>query len=166
MTAPADVLRAMFEHHLWATRGLIEHLEALPEAELDAAIPGTYGGIASTLTHLVDADGRYLLRLEQSTLPPYEDRGAMPLADLRRELDEHARRWSEALDRLEAETLQARITGREDYPEVPSAEGLLLAQAIHHGDDHRTQICSTLGALAREVPDLDVWAFWAEQRSA
>jgi len=156
----------MFDHHLWATRGLIDHLEGLPEAELDAAIPGTYGGIASTLTHLVFADGRYLLRLEQPTLPPYEDGGARPLADLRSDLDEHARRWSEALDRLEAGVLRARITAREDYPEVPSAEGLLLAQAIHHGDDHRTQICSTLGALGLAVPDLDVWAFWAEQRSA
>ena len=65
-----------------------------------------------------------------------------------------------------ADVLRALITGREDYPEVPRAEGLLLAQAIHHGDDHRTLICSTLGALSLEVPDLDVWTFWAEQRSA
>ncbi len=166
MTSPADVLRAMFEHHLWATRTLIDHLDPLPEAELGAAIPGTYGGILQTLTHLVDADGRYLMRLEQPTLPPHEDRGAVPLTQLRTELGEHERRWAEALDRLEAETLQARVERHEDYPEVPRAEALLLGQAIHHGDDHRTQICSTLGALGLDVPDLDVWTFWAARRSA
>ena len=165
MTTPADVLRAMFEHHLWATRGLLDHLGTLTEGELDAAIPGTYGGILATLTHLIDADGRYLLRLEQPIPPPREDRGPVHLAELRRDLDDHARRWSQALARLEAESLEARIAAHEDYPEVPRAEGLLLAQAIHHGDDHRTQICSTLGALGLDVPDLDVWTFWADQRS-
>ena len=166
MTAPADVLRGMFEHHLWATGRLLEHLGTLSEGELDAAIPGTYGGILATLTHLIDADGRYLLRLEQPILPPYEDRGEVLLADLRRDLDDHAHRWSQALARLETGTLEAQIAAHEDYPEVPRAEGLLLAQAIHHGDDHRTQICSTLGALGLEVPDLDVWTFWASERSA
>lgn len=156
----------MFDHHLWATRALMDHLATLPEAELDAEIPGTYGGMLETLTHLVDADGRYLLRLEQPEPPPYEERGAVPLEELRRELDGHARRWAGALERLDAEDLRAQIVGREDYPDVPRAEALLLAQAIHHGDDHRTQICSTLGALGLEVPDLDVWAFWAEQRTA
>ncbi len=156
----------MFEHHLWATRMLIDHLGSLGEAELDTAIPGTYGGISSTLTHLIDADGRYLQRLERPTLPPYEDRGAVPLVELRRDLDEHERRWAEALARLDEGTLRAEIAARDDYPDVPRAEGLLLAQAIHHGDDHRTQICSTLGALGLEVPDLDVWAFWATERSA
>jgi uncharacterized damage-inducible protein DinB len=41
---------------------------------------------------------------------------------------------------------------------------MLLIQAIHHGNDHRTQICSTLGALGEEVPELDGWRFWVEGR--
>lgn len=166
MGSPADVLRAMFDHHVWATRALMDRLEALPEAELDAEIPGTYGGMLTTLTHLVDADDRYLLRLERPEPPPYQERGAVPLEELRRELDEHVRRWARVLEDLEAGALRAQIARSEDYPDVQRAESLLLAQAIHHGDDHRTQICSTLGALGLEVPDLDVWTFWAEQRSA
>ena len=32
-------------------------------------------------------------------------------------------------------------------------------QAIHHGNDHRTQICTILGQNGISVGDLDVWAF-------
>lgn len=164
MTEPGDVVRALFAHHLWATRRMIDHLERLSPDRLDDAIPGTYGSILSTLTHLVDADGRYLVRLTTPSPPPPGDDGARPLATLRVELDEHGERWSAFLDRLEAGTLRASITGREDYPDTHDAEGLLLLQAIHHGNDHRTQICSTLGALGADVPDLDGWAYWSEGR--
>lgn len=166
MTAPADILRAMFQHHLWATRALIDHLDGLSETDLDAAIPGTFGGMLATLTHLLDADGRYLQRLDDPVPPPYEERGGVPLAELRRDLDEHEHRWADALDRLEAGSLHARIVGREDYPDTDHAEVMLLLQAIHHGNDHRTQVCSTLGALGLEVPDLDGWEFWVATHPA
>jgi hypothetical protein len=32
-----------------------------------------------------------------------------------------------------------------------------MAQAIHHGDDHRGHVLSILGALGLEVPELSVW---------
>lgn len=162
MTGPSDIVRAMFAHHLWATEKLIEHLEGLDPEQLDGTIPGTYGSILSTLTHLIDADARYLLRLTTVSLSPYVDRGARPLAELRADLTEHAGRWDVFLDQLEAGSLEAAVLGHEDYPDTEHAEGLLLLQAIHHGNDHRTQICSTLGALGHEVPDLDGWTFWAE----
>lgn len=155
----------MFAHHLWATDTLIGHLERLPRDRLDGTVPGTYGSILETLTHLVDADDRYLLRLRDPSSPPYEDRGATSLETLRNDLRDHVGRWEEALHQLERGELRAATLGRQDYPDVHDAERLLLLQAIHHGDDHRTQICSTLGALGEEVPDLDGWAYWAEERS-
>lgn len=162
MTTPSDVLRAMFSHHIWATGKLIHHLAGLPRERLDGAIPGTYGSILETLTHLIDADERYLLRLRGDPLPPYEDRGARALETLQIELEDRRRRWDGVLDRLERGDLAASIAGQQDYPAVEDAEILLLLQAVHHGNDHRTQICSTLGALEEEVPDLDGWAYWVE----
>ena len=70
MTSSADVLRSMFEHHLWATETLIDHLDRLPAEQLDASVPGTYGSMIDTLTHMIDADTRYLLRLRDPTPPP------------------------------------------------------------------------------------------------
>lgn len=164
MATATEMLRTMFDHHLWATGALIDHLEALPSERLDEAVPGTYGSMIATLTHLIDADNRYLLRIHDPN-PPRHDREPVPLGTLREELTEHGRRWDEVLGRLELGELRASIRNHADYPDTDDAEGLLLLQAIHHGNDHRTQICSTLGALGEEVPDLDGWNFWLQRRS-
>jgi len=166
MTGPSDIVRAMFAHHLWATDKLIDHLDRLAPDRLDASVPGTYGSTIDTLTHLIDADARYLLRLRDPSPPPApEDRVGVPLATLRAEVQEHRLRWGEALDALEQGALRATIRNHHaGFPDTDDAEGLLLVQAIHHGNDHRTQICSTLGALGEEVPELDGWEYWAHGR--
>jgi uncharacterized damage-inducible protein DinB len=51
------------------------------------------------------------------------------------------------------ETLRHVVAADEDYFTV------LIAQSLHHSDDHRTQVCSILGAHGLEVPRLDVWAY-------
>ena len=107
MTSSADVLRSMFEHHLWATEVLLDHLDRLPAEQLDASVPGTYGSMIDTLTHMIDGDMRYLRRLRDPTPPPADDRVGVPLAQLRSEMPEHRRRWDEALADLEAGTLHA-----------------------------------------------------------
>ncbi|HKB17417.1 MAG TPA: hypothetical protein VKF28_00160 [Candidatus Dormibacteraeota bacterium] len=37
--------------------------------------------------------------------------------------------------------------------------GVVLIQAMHHGNDHRTHVCSILGAHGLEYGDMDVWAY-------
>ena len=167
MTSAHDVLRAMFDHHVWATIALIDALEELPVERLDAEIPGTYGSMVATLNHLVDADSRYLVRLHAPTPPPAEAHAPRPPAALRSHIQRNAAQWGDTLDQLEAGTLDATIDAyKDEYPRTAHAEGLLLLQAIHHGNDHRTQICSTLGALGLEVPELDGWEFWLTRRGA
>ena len=164
MTTPSDVLRAMFAHHVWATTRLIDALEQLDPEHLDARIDGTYGSTTQTLTHLVNADERYLQRLVTPTLASIGDADTRPLPALRAEIQEHGDRWAGMLDALEGGDLHAAVVGKSDYPDTDPAETMLLVQAIQHGNDHRTQICSTLGALGLDVPDLDGWEYWASVR--
>jgi uncharacterized damage-inducible protein DinB len=37
--------------------------------------------------------------------------------------------------------------------------GIRLAQALHHGTDHRSQVCTALTALGIEPPAIDAWDF-------
>jgi len=36
---------------------------------------------------------------------------------------------------------------------------VIMGQAIHHADDHRTHVLSILGARGLEVPELDLWGY-------
>jgi hypothetical protein len=47
-----------------------------------------------------------------------------------------------------------------DWPETPHAETLMALQTLHHGNDHRTQIGTILGAHGRDAPDIDGWSYW------
>ena len=38
-------------------------------------------------------------------------------------------------------------------------KAILLVQAIHHGNDHRTHICTVLSSHGVSVPEMDVWAY-------
>ena len=137
---------------------------APPQIVEQATVVRMDGSTMQTLTHLVDADERYLQRLTTPTVPSREDADTRPLADLRTEMREHGDRWAGMLDALDRDDLHAAVIGKSDYPDTDPAEGMLLVQAIQHGNDHRTQICSTLGALGLDVPDLDAWEYWATQR--
>ena len=46
-----------------------------------------------------------------------------------------------------------------DGSENRTPAGIRLAQALHHGTDHRSQIATILTTLRIEPPDLDVWEF-------
>lgn len=37
--------------------------------------------------------------------------------------------------------------------------GVRLAQVVHHGTDHRSQVCTALTSLGVTPPEIDVWAY-------
>jgi len=159
-----DPLSEAFQHHSWATERLIQHLRTLPESALSATAEGVYGEVLATLSHLVGADGRYLTYLEGVAPParggPDATRSLEELAD---QLRNQAVRWRVLLARIG--DLDVTIPARVDRPELPHATNLLFAQALHHGTDHRTHICTVLSANGYETPDLDVWSYWMDRRA-
>jgi uncharacterized damage-inducible protein DinB len=158
-----DPLSEAFQHHTWATERLIRYLRGLPAAALTATATGVYGEVLATLSHLLGADGRYLGYLEGNPPPPRSGADpTKPLDELADRLRDQAVRWRVLLPRLGE--VDVTIPARGDRPELPHATNLLVAQALHHGNDHRTQICTVLSANGYEPPNLDVWAYWMERR--
>jgi uncharacterized damage-inducible protein DinB len=66
--------------------------------------------------------------------------------------------WSALLEEdLDPDTVVIRY--RDDGTESHAPMGIRLAQALHHGTDHRSQICTALTTLGIEPPAIDVWDF-------
>jgi uncharacterized damage-inducible protein DinB len=153
----------MFAHHQWATLRLIDHCAGLMPDQLSLTIPGTRGRVDDTLVHLVAADGRYLSSLtgDDADATLKESEPPPSVGEMRPVFERQAARWHQLLSVVD--DLDVTLRARGPYPDTPHATNLLLLQAIHHGNDHRTQICSILGANGLEVPDLDGWHYWSSR---
>jgi uncharacterized damage-inducible protein DinB len=51
------------------------------------------------------------------------------------------------------------VRHRDDGTDSIAPLGIRLAQVVHHGTDHRSQICTALTSLGIQPPELDVWDF-------
>ena len=155
-----SMLKDAFGHHVWATGRLLEACEGLTEEQLAAAAPGTYGSIIATLRHLVGADGWYLFVLTGGEVPD-PDVAEMGVAGLREVMEQHAGAW-ERLLASDLDPAQNVVWRRDDGFESHAPLGVRLAQAVHHGTDHRSQVCSTLTTLGIDPPPIDVWDYAEE----
>jgi len=157
-----DILEELFRHNSWATQQLLEHCAALPPETLEKTAPGTYGSIIATLRHLSGAEERYLHRAEGT--PRREEvmeKAELGLDELRREAVGRAERWQRLLATA-PDPDRVIVSKQPDGTEIRIAVKTLLVQAVHHGNDHRTHICTVLGSHGLQVPDLDAWAFYRE----
>jgi uncharacterized damage-inducible protein DinB len=146
-----------FAHHVWATEQVIDACLELSPDQLGTSVPGTYGSILDTIRHIVGADAGYLFILTGGNVPLI-DHEQMDLPALRAAMTEGGRAWSALLaqDRSPDEMV---VRHRDDGSESRAPFSIRLAQALHHGTDHRSQICTALTALGIEPPEIDLWAY-------
>jgi uncharacterized damage-inducible protein DinB len=151
------LLADAFDHHVWATLRLIDACLALPPDQLGTTVPGTYGSIMDTIRHLVGADRSYLAFLSDGRLPRI-DEDDLDLDQLRAVMADNGPVWTWLLEQdLDPDTLLVRRW--DDGSETHAPLGIRLVQVVHHGSDHRSQVCTALTTLGVEPPDIDVWAF-------
>jgi uncharacterized damage-inducible protein DinB len=146
-----SVLLELFRHKAWATLQLIELVRNQPESTLDATVPGTYGSVRATFRHLANADTNYYSVITQQPFTPLPE--GVSLDDVEERIRSLAPLWEQLLQ--DADAPERRVSNRQG-----NALGVApMAQAIHHGDVHRTHILSILGASGVAVPDLDIWEY-------
>jgi uncharacterized damage-inducible protein DinB len=146
-----------FRYNTWANLHLLDVCGKLTDEQLQLTAPGTYGTIAATFLHLFAGEQRYLRRIA-GTKPEINERDqpSQNLAKLR----EYAVRSGDQL--IEA---ASRITPEDTIDEERDGQlmklhlWVVLVQAMHHGNDHRTHICTILGAHDIPYGDMDVWAY-------
>jgi uncharacterized damage-inducible protein DinB len=151
------VLADAFAHHVWATLRLIDACLTLTPAQLSTGAPGTYGSPLATLRHLVAADCSYLALLSGGRVQEI-DEDQLDLAQLRAAMESNGPAWAAlvAMD-LDADAMVVRYRG--DGSESHAPMGIRVAQALHHGSDHRSQVCTALTAMEIVPPEIDAWDF-------
>jgi uncharacterized damage-inducible protein DinB len=158
-----SLLADAFGHHVWATARLLDACADLTPGQLDTNVPGTFGSIIDTLRHLVGADASYLSLLSDGRIREI-DEAAMDVAALREAMVAAGPVWAELVSR-ELDPAVVVIRRRDDGSESAAPLGVRLAQAVHHGTDHRSQVCTALTALGIEPPAIDVWDYaWDDGR--
>ena len=152
-----SVLGDAFAHHLWATERLIEACAVLTPAQLKTPVPGTYGSIIDTLRHLVGADGWYLTFFSKSGARLDENRDGS-FVEMRSVMATNGPLWTELISGALDPDEDVVERGDEGW-EFHAPMGIRLAQVIHHGTDHRSQVCTALTSLGLTPPLIDVWDF-------
>ena len=150
-------LEDAFGHHVWATQRVLDACATLTPDQLASPVPGTYGSILDTLRHLVGSDAWYLFVITGGTGPRI-DEDVMDVGELRAVMDGQGPAWASVLAQGRDPDVEV-VTHREDGSETHAPLGIRLAQVLHHGTDHRSQICTGLTVLGMTPPDIDVWDF-------
>lgn len=149
--------RDAFEHHVWATLRVIDVCAELPREQLSTVAPGTYGSILDTLRHVVSADSAYLFALTGGAVALIDEE-RMELPELRSLMERYGEDWSELLAQ-DPDPDAIVVRRRDDGSETHAPVSIRLAQVVHHGSDHRSQICTALTSLGAEPPSIDLWDF-------
>lgn len=151
-----DAVIRSTRHEVWADLELLRFCEKLSPEQLAWTAKGVYGTVHNTLQHIVRAQRGYLWRLtgeEEPTDLPRDTERLVPIAELIRQEERIGQRIEALLAKPFDPTRMIQLMdGR-------ATAGVILAQFIHHGSDHRAHVGTILGANGMQPPDLDVWSF-------
>jgi len=151
------ILADAFGHHVWATLRLIDACLPLADEQLGTPLPGTYGSILDTIRHLVGADCSYLALVSGGKVGRIDEE-AMDLPALRATMAANGPVWAGVVA-ADLDPDRMLIRHRDDGSESHAPLGIRLAQVIHHGTDHRSQVCTALTNLGLTPPEIDAWDF-------
>ena len=133
----------------------------LSAEQLDTAGPGTYGSILATLRHLVGSEC-FDLFVVTGERTPLRDAELMDVQDLAADIEEHGESWAALLaDEPDPDVDVLEVDPGDGFRRTAPL-GLRLAQAMHHGAEHRTQVCVTIATLGLRPPDLSAFRFGIE----
>ena len=153
-----SLLDDAFAHHVWATLRLIDACLALTPAQSNVPVPATDRSILATMRHLIGNES-FELFVASGERGSFIRANRMGLADLRAAMEDIGAGWLRLLaEDIDPDTVLREVDPDDGY-EKRAPLGIRLAQTLHHGTDHRSQICTALTTLGVEPPPLDVFSF-------
>ncbi len=145
----------VLRHNAWANITLLEFCAALDPAVLEAKAAGTYGTLYGTLQHTVGAEQWYVQLLTGELLGRPRIRRTE-----RHTLDDLVVTAKAIGERALVTAATDEVTRSIEMNEGRrSTVGIILAQLVHHGNEHRTQATTILGSNGVEPPPLSGWGY-------
>jgi uncharacterized damage-inducible protein DinB len=154
--ATVHPLDHVVRHNTWATVTLLEFCATIDPARLEQTAPGTYGSLYGTLQHLVGGEQWYLWLLTGQLLGGARIRRDDARHSLGELISVAKATGARALEVTATDDVARRIEMNEGRA---STVGVILAQLIHHGNEHRTQATTILGANGVEPPPISGWGY-------
>jgi uncharacterized damage-inducible protein DinB len=163
-----DYFATLARYNVWATHRLLEHVDALPEADYRRDAGLFFRSVHGTLNHLLVAEHEiWFERFARGVSPKraLNEELETDRVRLRERLLEAVPRWSPLIASFDA----GRWTGRLDYTTTKGVAQSLpfaatLGHVFNHGTHHRGQITAAITAMGHACPELDmVWMMQAEQ---
>lgn len=156
------LLADFFRYRLWANLRILDACAGLSDAQLDTAVPGTFGSVRQTLVHIVTAEEGYV-RLFTGKPParPLHEEDPFPGFD---ELRRRAEQCGESLLAIVEQYDPGRVFHLPydgQFYDVPAA--LVLIQAINRATEHHSQIATTLNQQGMLLPELNGWVYYHER---
>jgi len=156
-------LSVPIEYDNWATEMLARFCAALSPEQRALTTPGTMGTIEATVIHLVGAKERYAAAL-RGTPPPDDAVRETTTQDLAHVVA-RAKKLSEwfsgfAQGELDLGRIIERRAADGAMQRMPME--ILLAQFLHHGNEHRAQLGSIFGAHGIEPPHYSAFSWGTE----
>jgi uncharacterized damage-inducible protein DinB len=150
----SDALGHVLRHNAWANKALLEFCAALDPSALALKSAGTYGTLHGTLQHIVAGEQFYIRLLTGELVGTYirehEERRALgDLAALA------------VLTGARAIEIAATDDGARtvDVYGHASTAGVVLAQMVNHGNEHRGHATTILSSNGRATPVISAWRY-------
>lgn len=153
-------LQCMARYNLWATRRLLDAVDALSDADYRRDAGLAFKSVHGTLNHLLVAEHLLWFRRFAEDVSPAMALDAEVETDrtrLREHLLKGALSWLPLMEVWPAERLQGRLSYRRlDGETVTLPFAATLMHVFNHATHHRGQVSAALTALGRPAPELDM----------
>jgi uncharacterized damage-inducible protein DinB len=154
----SETTARLFRHSAWASQRVYEAVQELPLEALDAYISDPEWSVGRLLQHIVGGADWYVYCLTGAALSHQEKPSSM--ADIKALAQELA--GYDQVIASHASLPDEYLTIKENEKSWQNLRSTILAEAIYHAAEHRTQLIDALesrGFKTISLDSLDLWSF-------
>lgn len=156
-TQPEPTLVEFVRYNQWANQQLLTICMNLDEDLLTANIPGAYGSIRETFSHLLRAEAGFLKRIygtdPQIAFEWEEESGLAQMALFAAQVAEAF------VDTIQCVPPTQNVHEEGNGWTFDYQARLIFMSLFYHGVAHRTDITTFLSSRGVVLPELDVWGY-------